>query len=61
MPADALVCARCGQQAQGGDTATWSTATGPEGTTRLCGACTREHLRSIEARLDEQWWEPPAV
>ncbi|MGN6521805.1 MAG: hypothetical protein ACTHMZ_01130 [Actinomycetes bacterium] len=22
----------------------------------LCPACTREHLRSIEGRLDQAWW-----
>jgi hypothetical protein len=22
----------------------------------VCEACAREHLRSIEARLDQQWW-----
>jgi hypothetical protein len=22
----------------------------------VCAACARRHLRSIEARLEEQWW-----
>jgi len=55
-----VACARCGRQA-GAAPATWSAAPGPDGLVLLCDACTREHLRSIEARLDEQWWEPPPV
>jgi len=22
----------------------------------FCGSCAREHLRSVEAKLDQQWW-----
>ena len=26
------------------------------GVDRLCARCTREHVRDIEAKLDEDWW-----
>jgi hypothetical protein len=26
------------------------------GVDRLCADCTRENVRAIEARLDEEWW-----
>jgi len=26
------------------------------GTVWVCPSCARRHLRSIEARLDQQWW-----
>ena len=58
MSGEPVVCARCGRQAEAVPT-TWSSASGTEGVTRLCEACTRVHLRAIEARLDERWWELP--
>ena len=59
MAGDEVACARCGRRADD-PPATWSSEVGPHGLTRLCDTCTREHLRSIEARLDERWWEGPA-
>ncbi len=35
---------------------TWSLQVGPRGTQWLCERCTRDNLRSIEAKLDEAWW-----
>ena len=35
---------------------TWSTSAGPRGRQALCERCTRENLRSIEAKLAEAWW-----
>ena len=58
MSPEPVVCARCGRQAEAVP-ATWSSASRPDGVTRLCDGCTRRHLRSIEARLDERWWELP--
>ncbi|MBN2622712.1 MAG: hypothetical protein JXA83_05060 [Acidimicrobiales bacterium] len=52
-------CARCGARAsgpEGGLPPGWSVATSDRGVDRLCAACTRENVRSIEARLDEDWW-----
>ena len=34
----------------------WSLSTSARGVDRLCASCTREHLRDIEAKLDEDWW-----
>ena len=55
MAVDEVACARCGQRADV-PPATWSSEVGPQGVTRLCDTCTREHLRSIEGKLDSEWW-----
>ena len=52
-------CARCGTTAtcpEGGLPEGWSLATSDRGLDRLCAACTRDNVRAIEARLDEEWW-----
>ncbi len=56
-------CAGCGREPRpdepigAGDVPwTWSTAVDEGTTTVLCDACTREHARSIEAKLDAEWW-----
>ncbi len=51
-----VTCGQCGRQADGSALLTWSSATEPRGTTWTCEACTRRHLRSIEAKLDEEFW-----
>jgi hypothetical protein len=55
------ICGRVSDPEQDGDPPlTWSadiveTSTG--NTTRwVCSACTRRYVRSIEAKLDQQWW-----
>ncbi|HEX4867317.1 MAG TPA: hypothetical protein VFV32_06780 [Acidimicrobiales bacterium] len=56
----ASTCSRCGTvSTEGGDDglpAGWSLASSRRGVDRLCTACTREHVRDIEAKLDEEWW-----
>lgn len=56
----ASTCSRCGTTSEeGGDDGVplgWSLATSPRGVDRLCAACTRTHVRDIEAKLDEDWW-----
>ena len=52
-------CARCGATAPapgGGLPEGWSLTTSERGVQYLCAGCTRENVRSIEARLDEEWW-----
>lgn len=49
-------CTVCGSTVEGEPPLTWSVSTGPRGRTLTCERCTREHVRSIEAKLDEQWW-----
>ena len=55
QPSPAVTCGRCGTCAPEQPLA-WSTATGPRGTTLVCDGCTREHVRAIEAKLDEEHW-----
>ena len=35
---------------------TWSVGRDDGRETVLCDVCTREHARSIEAKLDAEWW-----
>ncbi|UZJ23917.1 hypothetical protein RHODO2019_12040 [Rhodococcus antarcticus] len=55
---DEASCDRCGAElpTEPGRRLAWShhVQAGRPGWT--CPACTREHSRSIEARLDGQWW-----
>jgi hypothetical protein len=63
LPAD-VCCQQCGRRpdpdaptAGSGLPWTWSTGTDERRRrTVLCQHCTRQHARSIEARLDEDWW-----
>lgn len=48
-------CAVCGTAAAE-PPATWSMEVTTRGPRWLCDRCTREHVRSIEARLDDAWW-----
>jgi hypothetical protein len=52
-------CARCGAPGtgpEGGLPQGWSLASSGRGVDRLCATCTRENVRAIEAKLDEEWW-----
>ncbi len=60
MP-DVATCTRCGtidadDAAGEGLPPGWSLETTDRGMGRLCLACTRAHVRDIEAKLDEEWW-----
>jgi hypothetical protein len=35
----------------------WSLDVGERGVQYLCGPCTRDNVRSIEAKLPQEWWE----
>jgi len=50
-------CDFCGQPAPGVDVPlTWVTST-ENGRQRVyCDRCSRDHLRSIEGKLDSTWW-----
>ena len=53
-------CSRCGAPADGGARslpAGWSLVTDERGVGLLCLDCTRANVRSIEAKLPEEWWE----
>jgi hypothetical protein len=55
----APICSRCGTVADEGDEspAGWSFATSRRGLEWLCLDCTRTNVRSIEAKLPEEWWQ----
>ncbi|MEO7071154.1 MAG: hypothetical protein ABI131_11765 [Nostocoides sp.] len=57
----ALVCGACGaipETAEDADRArlTWSRGTENGRQAWTCDRCSREHLRSIEGKLDSTWW-----
>jgi rubredoxin len=53
-------CSMCGRvadpAAEGDPPLAWSTELIDAGTRWICPACTRDHVRSIEAKLDQAWW-----
>ena len=50
------VCSGCGASAPDGLPMTWSMQTSERGPLNLCEECTRVNVRSIEAKLDREWW-----
>lgn len=53
----AVACARCGTVAPHGAPLEWTMQTSRGGRIEfLCATCARTHVRSIEARLDPEWW-----
>ncbi|GHD10134.1 hypothetical protein GCM10010313_31690 [Streptomyces violarus] len=50
-----LVCARCGTSAEAPQL-TWTCAVERGARRDFCETCSRENLRSIEGRLDSDWW-----
>ena len=52
-----VTCAWCGRTAPGEGVPVDWVGDVAEGRQRYyCPVCAREHLRSIEARLDQEWW-----
>ncbi len=51
----AVSCAWCGAVADPAPP-TWSVSTTERGAEWLCDKCTRQNIRSIEGRLDNEWW-----
>lgn len=51
-------CTWCGAVATEGTPLGWTLQTSERGRglEHLCDACSRTNLRSIEARLDPEWW-----
>ncbi len=60
-PAVATVtCARCGRQEDAADDGTppgWTFETDRGRVVRYCVACVRDNIRSIEAKLSEEYWD----
>jgi hypothetical protein len=54
-----VVCTLCGATPEGEPDELplrWCTSVEDGVTTVCCDVCAREYLRSIEAKLDPQWW-----
>jgi hypothetical protein len=52
-----VTCDFCGRQEPGDEPPlTWTTAVERGRVRRFCDDCSREHLRSMEAKLDSEWW-----
>jgi hypothetical protein len=55
-----LACTTCGRRPHPGHEAaarlTWSRDTSGAVASWTCDRCSREHLRSIEGKLDRVWW-----
>lgn len=55
-----VTCLRCGATAADPPPLTWSTSVEQRGDTRVvvhvCDRCSRENVRAIEGRLDQEWW-----
>lgn len=49
-------CAWCGRTEPDGPPLGWSVQASERGVQTLCEACTRVNVRSIEAKLDSEWW-----
>ena len=50
-------CDFCGRSAATEpETLTWTTSVENGRRRTYCEACSRDHLRSIEGKLDSEWW-----
>jgi hypothetical protein len=49
-------CDFCGRRAEEAETLTWVTSVENGRRRTYCDACSREHLRAIEGKLDHEWW-----
>jgi hypothetical protein len=56
MTAEPAACATCGTVAPVAAPITWSAAVEAGRRVWTCDRCARDHLRSIEAKLDSSWW-----
>ena len=54
----AMVCATCGRMPDDESAArlTWARGTENGRVVWTCERCSRQHLRSIEGKLDSAWW-----
>lgn len=51
------VCALCGNSSSdAAEQLSWSVGTERGRVHRVCPACSRTYLRSIESKLDSDWW-----
>jgi hypothetical protein len=50
------VCGVVAAASEGSALLTWSTSVEDGRRRDVCPACTRANVRSIEGKLDEEWW-----
>ena len=57
-PPEELVCATCGRTAPAGGSALvmWGRGFEHGRDVWTCDVCSRQHLRSMEGKLDSGWW-----
>jgi hypothetical protein len=52
-----VTCDFCGRtETDEAATLTWTTAVERGRRRTFCATCSREHLRSMEGKLDSEWW-----
>ena len=52
-----VTCDFCGRvAADEAESLTWSTSVERGRTRRFCDECSRTHVRSMESKLDSEWW-----
>ncbi|WP_200958211.1 hypothetical protein [Nocardioides sp. Soil805] len=56
MTEQPTTCDFCGRQGSGAETLTWTTSIENGRRRSYCEECSRSHLRSIEGKLDSEWW-----
>lgn len=50
-------CDHCGRtESDAAALLTWTTSVERDRQLRYCAACSREHLRALEGKLDHEWW-----
>ena len=49
-------CDLCGRQGEDSETLSWTTSVERGRTCRYCDTCSREHLRAMEGKLDQEHW-----
>jgi hypothetical protein len=52
-----VTCSFCGTVSETDDPPlTWTSAVERGRTVYFCDRCSRDHLRSMESKLDSEWW-----
>jgi len=49
-------CELCGRTSEQENPLGWSTEFVDGRTRRVCEKCTRDNVRAIEAKLEQEWW-----
>lgn len=55
-PPETVACGHCGVRAATPAPLEWTSAVERGRLRHFCASCSRTHLRSMEAKLDSEWW-----